>query len=165
MATLTATLKALFNAQYSATPDLGGAGWTSGDAGIYSRSIANGTGLNQANKVFQDHGATGTTYDLDAGTMLDPLGVAIPAFTRIVAIMIDAPATNTLPVAVSGDFLLSKLLTGWVDDAASIPVYPGGCFLYVAPTVAGVAVTAGTGDVITVTPSGTEEFDVLVLGS
>jgi hypothetical protein len=165
MATLTATVKAVLAAQYVGAPDLGSAAWSAGEHGIYSRAFTNGTGLNQCNKVFQDHGATGTSYDLDAGTMLDPLGAALAAFSRIVAVMIDAPAANTAPVAVGGDFILSKYLTDWVDDALTIPVHPGGCFLWVAPSATGVAVTATTGDVITVTPSGTEEFDLLILGS
>ena len=165
MSTLTATVRMVVAAEYSGAPDLGSAGWSLGDGGVYSRAFTNGTGINQANKVFQDHGATGTTYDLDAGTLIDPLGAALAAFTRIVAVEIDAPSTNTLPVAVAGDFILSKYLTGWVDDALSIPVHPGGCLLWVAPTAAGVAVTATTGDVITVTPSGVEQFDILILGS
>ena len=102
-----------------------------GRRGVISRTLTNGTGINQANKVFQDHGATGTTYDLDAGTLLDPLGAVLPAFSRIICVMVLAPITNTLNVAVGGDFILSKYLTGWVDDAVTIPVHPGGCLLWI----------------------------------
>jgi hypothetical protein len=162
---LTATVKAVIAAQFTGAPDLGAAAWSLAESGLYSRSLADGTGLNQANKIFQDHGATGTTYDLDAGTMLSPLGAALAAFSRIVAVMIDAPATNANPVLVGGDFILTKYLSGWVDDALTIPVHPGGCLLWVAPSATGVAVTASTGDEITVTPTGVQEFDIIIIGN
>lgn len=158
---------------YSASQDLGNATWDSNSGttnlGTFNITLTDGSTANKANKIHVDTINTGTTYDLDAGTLVSPLGVAQAAFSRIVAIRVCAPSTNAADVAVGGDFIQSKylLLSGIVDDVvvATIPVRPGGCFLFTAPDATGVAVTASTGDVMTVTPSGSETAYVVIVGS
>lgn len=164
-ATLTSRIRSVVTATFVTTQDLGTSSWDLGTSGTHEVSLTNGSGANQANKIHQDQGATGTNYDLDAGTLVDPLGAAQAAFSRIVYVRVCAPSANTAAVAVGGDFILSKYLTGWVDDALTIPVHPGGCWSFVAPSATGVAVTASTGDVITVTPSGSETYTILIVGS
>jgi hypothetical protein len=150
---------------FSTAQDSGTATWDYGAAGTFSITLTDGSTINKANKIHIDTIATGTSYDLDAGTLVNPLGVAQAAFTRIVSIRVCAPAANTVDVALSGDFLLTKYLGGWADDAITIPVHPGGCFLFTAPSATGVAVTATSGDVLTVTPDGTEVAYVAIIGS
>jgi hypothetical protein len=149
----------------TSTPDAGTATWDYGAAGTFTINLTDGATANKASKIHVDTIATGTSFDLDAGTLTTPLGVAQAAFARIVMIRVCAPSTNTAVVAVGGDFILSKYFTGWVDDALTIPVHPGGCFMFTAPDATGVAVTATSGDVLTVTPSGVETAYVAVIGS
>ena len=150
---------------FSTAQDFGTAVWNFGSDGTVGVALTDGSTVNKANKIHIDTIATGTSYDLDAGTLVNPLGVAQAAFSRIVSIRVCAPAANTVAVALSGDFLLTKYLGGWADDAITIPVHPGGCFLFLAPSATGVAVTATTGDVLTVTPDGTETAYVAIVGS
>lgn len=149
----------------TSTPDAGTATWDYGAAGTFTINLTDGATANKASKIHVDTIATGTSFDLDAGTLTTPLGVAQAAFSRIVMIRVCAPTTNTAVVAVGGDFILSKYLTSWVDDALTIPVHPGGCFMFTAPDATGVAVTATTGDVLTVTPSGVETAYIAIIGS
>jgi hypothetical protein len=150
---------------FSTAQDSGTASWDYGTAGTFSITLTDGSTANKANKIHVKTITTGTNFDLDAGTLVNPLGVAQAAFSRIVSIRVCAPAANTAAVAVGGDFILTKYLTGWVDDAATIPAHPGGCFLFTAPDGTGVAVTASTGDMLTVTPSGSETAFVTIIGS
>jgi len=165
---LTGKLQALIGATLTGSPELGGASWDLGPDGKITIALTDGATVNKATKVFQDHIAAAggaTTYDLDAGTMVNGLGVVIPAFTRIVALLVVAPAANAAVVAVGGDFILTKYLTGWVDDALTIPVHPGGFLFWCAPDATGVAVTASSGDVIVVTPGAPDTADVIIIGS
>jgi hypothetical protein len=152
---------------YSTAQDAGTATWDYGVAGTFSVALTDGSTVNKANKIHVDHIATNTSYDMDAGTLVNPLGVAQAAFSRIVSIRVCAPAANVSNVAVKGNFILTKYLTPGGDTLAnmSIPVHPGGCFLFVAPSATGVAITATTGDTLTVTPSGVEQADVMIVGS
>jgi len=151
----------------TSTPDAGTATWDYGAAGTFTINLTDGATANKASKIHVDTIATGTSFDLDAGTLTTPLGVAQAAFTRIVMVRVCAPSTNTAVVAVAGDFILTKLLTPGGDTLAnmSIPVHPGGCYMFTAPDATGVAVTATTGDVLTVTPSGVETAYVAIIGS
>jgi len=167
--TFSGNISSAVSVTYTGTQDLGTASWSSGSAGIKTITLTDGSTANKANKIHVDTIATGTSYDLDAGTLVNPLGVAQAAFSRIVSIRVCAPSTNTAAVTVGGDFIQSKYLVvgGLVDDpiTVDIPVAPGGCFLFTAPDATGVAVTASTGDVVTVTPSGSETAYVVIVGS
>lgn len=163
--TFSATITDSIAAQYAGTQDLGTANWASGSAGIQTISLTDGTTANKANKIHVDTITTGTNYDLDAGTLVSPLGVAQAAFSRIVAVRVCAPSANTAAVAVGGDWALTKFVTGWVDDAITLPVNPGGCLTITAPSATAIGVTASTGDVLTVTPSGSETAYVIIIGS
>lgn len=164
-ATLTARIQSVIGATFVSTQDIGTSSWEIGTSGTQTWSLTHGTGANQANKIHQDAATTGTNYDLDAGTLVDPNGAAQAAFSRIVMVRVCASSSNSANVAVGGDFILTKYLTGWTDDTLTIPVHPGGCLHWVAPSATGVAVTASTGDVITVTPSGSEAFSIVIIGS
>jgi hypothetical protein len=165
--TLTARLVSNYSASYVAAQDLGSSSWDLGTSGSVTISLTDGSGANQANKIFQDHAATTTSYDLDGGSLANPLGGSQAAFSRIVSIRLCAASSNSASLALGGDWVLTKYLTPGGDTLANvtIPVHPGGCFLFTAPNATGVAVTASTGDGLTVTVSGSDAFDILVIGS
>jgi len=160
------------------SPDIGSASYQL--AQTWLKQITDGTGINQANKLIVDSvtlaGSAAQSYDLDAGTITDPSGVAsgvVAALSRVYALLIrrtDAPAASTQDenVTLGGDFIVSKYLLGWVDDAITIPIHPGGIFMWVAPNATGVAVTASTGDVITLTNASSADsctLQVVIIGS
>jgi hypothetical protein len=164
-ASLRATLASNWGGSFRATTDVGSATFDLGSGGNFSNDLTEGTGANQANKIFNDTATATTTYDLD-GTLTGPLGTL--TFTRIVAIRITTPATNTAAVTVSGDFIRSKYLSGWVADPIVIPVGGAsvkGQFQFVTPSTAGVAITATSGDDVTVTVAGSDSFTIVVIGS
>lgn len=131
--------------------------------------LANGSGANQINKVFHDQrtlSASGTE-DLDlAGVLTDPLGATL-TFTKIRLILIYAAAANTNLVVVGGAG--SNGFITWVGDATDkVKIRPGGLLLLTAPDATGYAVTATTGDLLTVanSSSGTGvTYDIVLLGS
>ena len=165
-ATTTADVKLTSNwrARATGTPEAGTLQWDIGANGVKEHTFTNGSGSGAINKIYVDTVSATTSYDLDAGTLTDPAGGAV-TFARIAAVRIVPSTANTAALSVGGDFILSKYLTGWVDDAVTIPVHLLGSFEWVAPNATGVAVTATTGDVITVTVSGADTYTIIVLGS
>lgn len=142
----------------------------------WPKVFSNGVGTNQASKVFQDTvtlaGSGAQSYDLDS-TLTGPLGSV--TFSRIFAIAVrrtNAPAATTQDenVTIGGDFVLTKYLLPGGDTLANttIPIHPGGVFFFVAPNSTGVAVTATTGDVVTLTNASSADsctLEVVILGS
>lgn len=166
----------------TSVPELGSSDYKLSEAWV--TTIANGTGLNQATKIIVRKvtlaALAAVTLDLDAGTISDPSGVTsgvVAALSRVVLLAIkrtNTPAASTQDenIALEGDFVTSKLLatrdSGGVDPMAYIPIRPGGKFLMEAPDATGIAVTASTGDAITVTNlSSADEitFEIVVVGS
>jgi hypothetical protein len=162
---LTASIKSKITAVQTAAPDLGSTRFElTAAGGNIDFDFTDGSGLNQANKIFADSAAATTTYDLD-GSLTGPLGTV--TFSRIVAIRIKAATTNAAAIAVGGDFILTKYLTPGADtlSAVTIPVHIGGMFTFVAPSATGVAITATTGDQLTLTVTGSDAFDIVIIGS
>jgi hypothetical protein len=134
-----------------------------------SLPFTSGTGANQVDRVFTDTrtlGASGTE-DLDlAAVLVDAFGAAI-TMAKVKAIVITAAAANTNDVVVSRPASNGVPLFGAASDAISIK--PGGFFAIAAPAAAGqAAVTAGTGDLITITNSagGTPvTYSIVILGT
>lgn len=118
-----------------------------------SYTLASGVAADQADKVWSDQvtlAASGTA-DIDvAGVLTDALGAAA-TFAKIKAILVIADAANTNNVNVTRP--AANGLPLFIAAGDGIPVLPGGCFLWIAPGLAGVAVTAGTADLITFTNS------------
>lgn len=133
-------------------------------------NLANGSGAGQASKLWTDRRtlAASGTEDLDlAGTALtDPFGAAI-SFARIKGLLIRAAAGNTNNVVVGG--AASNAFINWVSDATDkIVVRPGGLLLLVAPDATGYAVTAATGDLLTIANSGGTTgvtYDIALIGA
>lgn len=160
-----------------ASPDIGSA--TGRVAPSWVKTLTNGTGIDQANKIFVDSvtlaGSAAQSYDLDGAALVGVLGQVMGAFSRIYGVFIrrtDAPAASTQDenLLIGGDFILTKYLIPGADtlSAVTIPVHPGGCFAFIAPNATGVAVTASTGDVITITNASSADsctFEIVILAS
>ncbi|MBP5931829.1 hypothetical protein QBA57_28595 [Streptomyces scabiei] len=130
--------------------------------------LASGTGANQADRIFADTRtlAASATEDLDlAGVLSDPLGASL-TFARIKAVLIRAAAGNTNSVNVTRP--ASNGVPLFLAASDGLAVRPGGLFLWVAPDATGVAVTAGTGDLLTLTNSAgstSVTYDVIIIGA
>lgn len=126
-----------------------------------------GTGNDQADLIWHDRRtlAASGTEDLDlAGGLTSALGAAL-TFAEIKALLIVAAGANTNNVVVSRPAANGVPLFAAAGDA--IPVTPGGMLLWASPDDGKVAVTAGTGDLITITNSaaGTSvTYDVVIIG-
>lgn len=136
-----------------------------------SINLATGTGAGQADRIFADTRtlAASGTEDLDlAGALADGLG-GVAAFARVKALVVVAAAANTNNVLVSRP--ASNGFAGLFAAAGDQINLRPGAFLAVAAgdeDVTGYAVTAGTGDLITVTNSGagtSVSYDVVVIGA
>ncbi|MEV8432000.1 hypothetical protein ACWHLZ_28060 [Streptomyces chartreusis] len=131
-------------------------------------SFADGAGAGAVNLLFHDRRtlAASGTENLDlAGVLSDKFGQAL-TFARVKAVLVVAAAANTNNVNVTQPG--SNGVPLFLAAGDGVGVRPGGLFLWVAPDAAGAAVTAGTGDVLTVTNSaaGTSvTYDVLILGA
>jgi hypothetical protein len=162
------------NVSEAADSDLGSATWTY--ATVWGNSFSNGSGANQASKVFVDTFSLAPSatlsYDLD-GALAGPLGAV--TFSRIYALCLqrtDAYAATTQDenLLIGGGFILTKYLIPGADTLAAvkIAVGPRGTFVTVFPGPTGVAVTATTGDIITLTNASSADTiagRTLILGS
>ena len=130
--------------------------------------LTNGTGANQANQVWADQRtiAASATDSIDlAGSLTDAFGAAL-TFARIKGVLVQAASTNVNNVNVTRPASNGTPLFLAAGDG--IPVRPGGMFLWVAPDVTGVAVTAGTGDLVDVVNSAAGSsvvYDIVVIGA
>jgi hypothetical protein len=118
-------------------------------------ALTDGTGAGQADRVFVDTRtlAASGTEDLDlAGALADAFGVA-QVFARIKALLVTADVGNTNNVVVSRP--ASNGLTIFSAAGDAVPIRPGGAFALAAGVTdaVGYAVTAGTGDLLTITNS------------
>lgn len=130
--------------------------------------LANGTGANSADLCFHDTRtlAASATEDLDlAGSLAGPFG-ASQVFVEVRAVMIKAAAANTNNVNLTRPASNGVPLFLAASDGIAIP--PGGVFLWSCPADGKVAVTASTGDLLTLTnsSSGTSvTYDVVIIGT
>ena len=130
--------------------------------------LASGVGLGQADKLWHDQRTinASATDPIDlAGALVDALGDVV-VFARIKAIIVAAAAANVNNVNVVRDGANGVPLFLAAGDG--IGVQPGGLFVWVAPTAAGVIVTAGTGDLLNMVNSGggsSVTYDVIIIGA
>jgi hypothetical protein len=131
-------------------------------------NLESGTGLGAADMQWSDTRtlAASATEDLDlAGSLTGPLGTTL-TFARIKAVLVKALAANTNDVNVTRPASNGAPLFLAASDG--LAVKPGGLFLWVAPNAAGAAVTAATGDLLTLTnsSSGTPvTYSIIVIGA
>lgn len=130
-------------------------------------TLANGTGANQADRIFTDTRTvtTGATDSLDvAGSLTDAFGATI-TMARIKAILIRAASGNTTDLQLTRPASNGVPLFAAASDA--IVIRPGGCLLWCAPDATGIAVTAGTGDLINVVngSGASATYDIVIVGA
>ena len=131
--------------------------------------FSTGTGAGQVDMVFTDTRtlSASATENLDlAGSLTGALGTTL-TFARIKAVFVSAAAANTNDVQVTRPASNGTAIFMAAGDG--IALRPGAAFAWVSGSgdATGVAVTAGTGDLITVTNSaGTTSvtYTVVVLG-
>lgn len=116
-------------------------------------NFADGTGANQASAVFTDTRtlSASATENLDlAGVLTDAFGSTITA-AKVKAIMVTAASGNTNAVQVTRP--ASNGVPLFMGASDGVALTPGAGFCAVWPDANGIAVTAATGDIITVTNS------------
>jgi hypothetical protein len=163
--TLTSSIKVQVSGQAVDNQDL------SSNAGntLYTRMIAlaNGVGLNQADRMFSDRrtlsASANEDLDLAGGSLLDTLGDAL-ALVKVKALVIYAAAANPNPLNVTRPAAGAPIFLA-ASDGVAIP--PGGFLALAWPSAAGVAVTPTTADLINIanTGAGDVTYDVLVIGA
>lgn len=132
----------------------------------WEQSFGSGTGAGNADKEFDDERTLGdaASESLDlAGGLTDAFGAVITlAKVKVLAIK-NKSATQTLSVggAASNGFI------GWVGDPTDIVKVGPGAFALLICDPAGVAVTAGTGDLLKIANSAgaTCAYDIIVVGT
>lgn len=130
--------------------------------------LTSGTGAGAADLLWSDTRtlAASATEDLDlAGVLTGPLGGTL-TFARIKGLIVAAAPANSNNVNVTRP--ASNGVPLFLAASDGIPVPPGGVFAWFAPTAAGIAVTAGTGDLITVANAGGGTpviYDVVIIGA
>jgi hypothetical protein len=128
-----------------------------------------GSGAGQINKEFKDTRtlAASGTEDLDlAGGLTDSLGTTL-TFTKIKLLLIVAAAANTNLVNVGGA-VANGFITPFGDATDVLKVRPGSPALLVARDSTAYAVTASTGDLLTITNSSSGTgvtYDIVIWGS
>lgn len=129
----------------------------------FSTNFTNGTGSGQADLLLAQTislSSSGTqTFDLDAGTLLDPAGNAL-TFVKIKAIIVAHSSSSAASaISIGGDFSS----TAGIGTNALVA---GGSNLIADPT--GYTVTATSADVLTVVnadASNTATFDIFLIGT
>jgi hypothetical protein len=134
-------------------------------------TLLDGAGASAANLVFQDRRAIAASatdsLDLAGGSLLDPQRNAL-TFARIKALFVRALSTNN----AANNVIVTRPAANGVPlfDAASdaLSLRAGEVFTWISPTASGVAVTAGTGDLINfVNSAGTNavDYEVVIIGA
>lgn len=148
----------------------GGFGSTTfGPQFVYEWILADGTGLNQMDRVYVAQGLTlaaAANADLDlAASLTDFYGAAFTlAKMKLLGVINRSSSPGTITVgrgATNGVTWISAVSAGVVIPA-------GGANLWVGPSLAAIAVAAGTADLVNVlaaATAGTYTYDVVVGGT
>jgi len=135
-------------------------------------TLGDGTGDNQIQKLFYKKNKTlvasaADSHDL-SGALTDPYGDAA-VFTAVRLILIANTSDKLEPTSAAGIKIGagSNPLALFSDATDALPLPAGGIFHWSSPLATGLAVTAGTGDILKITNlSGSElaRYTLLVLG-
>lgn len=133
----------------------------------YTLSLTDGTGLNQAQKMFSDARSTdntGESLDLSTSGGLTTAFGADFSLTKIKAIIIVASTANPTTVVVSRPATAGA---GFFDtDGDSTTLRPGGWFVWTAPDATAVTITNSTDDAIKIAAgtAATVAYDIFIIG-
>jgi hypothetical protein len=134
---------------------------------IFNTDFASGVAAGQADVLYTTQAtiltAATLTIDLKGGGLTDPFGVAINP-VKLKALYIKSAPSNTTILTILGNAAAVPILN---TVATTLPLLPGGVFLYTAPPLAGVAVTAATGDIIQIVNAAgaSAVVNVIILGT
>lgn len=162
---LSATIKASIDGQHTSVLDLGAASFPLRLA--QSLTLTDGTGASQIDRVFSDTRtlSASATEDLDlSGSLTNAYGTV--TFARVKAVFVVADSANTNNVNVTRP--ASNGFPLFLAAGDGLPVRPNGIFMWACSDATGVAVTAGTGDLITFTNSAgstSVTYSVVILGA
>ena len=146
-------------------------GVTPGARLIVSRAVAlaNGTGANQADRVWSRRStlaaSASETWDLN-GVLTDTFGNAVN-FVKIKGLFLYAASGNTNNV-VLGNAAANAWVGPFGAATHTIATAPDGYLQFIAPGLAGWAVTAGTADQLKVANSGagtSVTYDLVLVGT
>ena len=134
---------------------------------LWEQAFANGTGINQANKVWADtrsiNSASNETLDL-AGSLVDAFGTTL-TFTKVKGIFIRSRSTNTTALTVSA---ASAPIVGLFGDdtADTLLIQPGDIWMRIIPSAAGLAVTATSADGLKIANASgaAATYDIVIIG-
>lgn len=127
-----------------------------------------GTGLNQANRIFQDRITIDAEDEelLDLTALTDSLGAAV-SFARLKAIYLKNRSATAGDVLELGGTVANGLGSLYVGTNAGQLIGPDGIALLVNPSLAGWLVTPATGDILRVGNPGENdiECDLVLIGA
>lgn len=135
---------------------------------IIRATLTSGVGTDQGNMMWHDERtlAASATEDLDlAGSLTNSFGDT-QTFARVKLIIVIADEANVNNVNVQRAAANGVPLFLAASDG--VAVRPNGVFLYFAPDATAIAVTAGTGDLLTITNSGSGTsvtYKVIIIGA
>lgn len=136
----------------------------------FSDTLADGTGLDQANIVWHVGARTlaantEETWDLRGG-VTDRFGTTLN-FVKVKLICIKNNSATDVDLAFGGTF--SNPFEGWTNDAgSSVLIKKGGCFFLFDPSAAGMGTTSGTADKININNTNIDDnatYDIIVIGT
>lgn len=132
-----------------------------------SVTLTNGTGASQADKVFTDTRTltASATEDIDLAAVLTDAFGATLTFAKVKAVIISAAAANTNDVQVTRP--ASNGVPLFMAASDGIALKPGYSFAFFGAGT-GVTVTAGTGDLLTLTNSAgstSVTYTIVVIGT
>lgn len=131
-------------------------------------SLSNGTASGQASQQWHDTRslAGSATENLDlAASLVNAFGVTL-TFTKVKLIYVKASAANNAANLVQLQRGSSNGVPLFLAASDGVQLNPGGVFLFYDPV--GVTVTAGTGDILTLTNSAgtnTVSYDIAIVGT
>lgn len=164
---LSAQIAATMAVDFTGTATVGGAIPTLSKAKTADIVLSDGSGNNQASKLYlaTRSVATAANDDIDlAGVLTDPFGAVI-TFLTIKAIVIRADPANTTTLTVSPG--ATNGFNGPFGAAAhTVQVRPGGALVFAAPQT-GWTVTAATGDILRIANAAgaTATYSIEVVGT
>lgn len=162
---LSLSLKAGIRGNHTSTLDLGTPAFPIDVSAAVT--LDNGTGANQADRVFTDTRTvtTGATDSLDvAGSLTDAFGATI-TMARVKALYIKSASTNTTDLQLTRPASNGVPLFAATSDA--IVIKPGGVFFWAAPDATAIPVTAATADLINIVngAGASAVYDIVIVGA
>lgn len=131
------------------------------------QTLSNGTGSGNASQHWHDQRTltASATENLDlAASLTNAFGVTL-TFVRVKCIYVKASSSNTNDVQVQRGS--SNGVPLFMAASDGIALGPGEWFVYASPTT-GKAITAGTGDILTITNSAGSTsvvYDIVIVGT